>query len=222
MWINKIFTENYHTRATRNVYFSKLLSINFPNIQNILNIGGGGKRDLSNAIDNKKIRVFEIDFQGENDLTLNLDEIEKFPFKDKEFDCVCCFDVLEHLENFHKITNELIRVSSNKVFISLPVSSALFLNIIKNKKRDNEEEGYYFKFYGLPIKIPTDRHRWFLTVKDIEVFFEHLAKEKDLKVSFFSHKKKSIKFKIFKFFLGERNAKELLLPFVWIMLEKKL
>ena len=111
--------------------FQKLLSINFPNIKNILNIGGGGKRDLSNAIDNEKIKVFEIDFQGENDLTLNLDEVEKFPFKDNEFECVCCFDVLEHLENFHNITNELIRVSSNKVFISLPVSSALFLNIIK-------------------------------------------------------------------------------------------
>ena len=148
MWINKIFTEDYHTRATRNVYFSKLLSINFPNIKNILNIGGGGKRDLSNAIKNEKIKVFEIDFQGENDLTLNLDEVEKFPFKDNEFECVCCFDVLEHLENLHNIANELVRVSSNKVFISLPVSSALFFNIIKNKKRDNDEEGYYFKFYG--------------------------------------------------------------------------
>ena len=58
----------------------------------------------------------------------------------------------------------------------------------ENKKRDNDEEGYYFKFYGLPIKIPKDRHRWFLTVKDIEFFFEYLAKEKNLKVSFFSSK----------------------------------
>ena len=39
-------------------------------------------------------------------------------------------------------------------------------------------------FMVLPIKIPKDRHRWFLTVKDIEVFFQYLAKRK-LKSKFF-------------------------------------
>ena len=92
---------------------------------------------------------------------------------------------------------------------------------MRNKKKKNVQEGYYFKFYGLPIEVPNDRHRWLLTVKDIEVFFENLVKKKNLNLNFFSHKKKSIKFKILKFFLGERITKELTLPFVWIMLEKK-
>ena len=220
MWNNKIYTENYYTRTARNKYFSKLLYLNYPNIKNILNVGGGGKRDLFNCLYNKNIKVFELDFTGDNDLTLNLDKIDKMPFKDNEFECVCCFDVLEHLENFHKITNELIRVSSGKIFISLPVSSSLFLNIIRNKRRTSNQEGYYFKFYGLPLEIPEDRHRWFLTAKDIELFFLNLAKQNNLKINFFSHNKNSLKFKFFKFLFRERIAKELILPFIWILLEK--
>lgn len=205
MWNNEIFTENYVSRSTRNKYFSKLLKSHFSEIKNILNVGGGGRRDLYNSLENKEIKVFEIDFQGDNDLKVNLDKIEKLPFSDNEYECVCCFNVLEHLENFHKMTDELIRVSSKKIFISLPVSSAMFLNILRNKKKKNVQDGYHFKFYGLPIEVPNDRHRWLLTVKDIEVFFENLVKKKNLDLNFFSHKKKSIKFKILKFFFRRKN-----------------
>ena len=190
MWNNEIFTENYTSRSTRNKYFSKLLKSHFSEIKNILNVGGGGRRDLYNSLENKEIKVFEVDFQGDNDLQLNLDKIEKLPFSDNEYECVCCFDVLEHLENFHKMTDELIRVSSKKIFISLPVSSAMFLNILRNKKKKNVQEGYYFKFYGLPIEVPNDRHRWLLTVKDIEVFFENLVKKKKSKPKFLFPQKK--------------------------------
>ena len=60
--------------------------------------------------------------------------------------------MLEHLENFHNITNELIRVSSNKVFISLPVSSALFLNIIKNKKEIMMKKDIILNFMAYLLK----------------------------------------------------------------------
>ena len=38
---------------------------------------------------------------GDNDITLNLDEIKKIPLDNKSFDAVVALDVLEHLENFH-------------------------------------------------------------------------------------------------------------------------
>ena len=56
MWNNEIFTENYVSRSTRNKYFSKLLKSHFSEIKNILNVGGGGRRDLYNSLENKEIK----------------------------------------------------------------------------------------------------------------------------------------------------------------------
>ena len=127
---------------------------------------------------------------------------------------------MEHLENFHLIFDELVRVSKKYIIISLPNSSNLFSNILFNKKRDKNHEGFYTKFYGLPLQKPIDRHRWFLTVADIERFFMQQSMKQNLELTFFSHNYKKFKFKFLSSLIGERVTKELLLPWVWILLKK--
>ena len=172
--MNKYPTPNYSNREERNLYVIELIKSSLINTETILNIGGGQKRYLKNS----GFITTEIDKEGDNDYNLNLDLIERLPFEDKNFDVVLALDVLEHLENLHFILNEIIRVSKKYVIISLPNSILDIIPIIFNKKcKDEINNGVYNKFYGLPLKKPIDRHRWFLTVKDIERFFEDNSKK---------------------------------------------
>ena len=66
--------------------------------------------------------------------------IEKLPVKDNKFEIVGCFQVLEHLpfEKFLHLLEELKRISSKYIFISLPfanhkIMADLFLPKIKKK-----------------------------------------------------------------------------------------
>lgn len=231
MWNDNIFTKKYKNRQERYQYLSNLILKHFKDTNNIINISGGGKRHLEKAMSNQnnKISIFETDINGDCDLLLNLDKIDRLPFNDNQFDTVLCLDVLEHIENFHIIINEIVRIPSKRSIISLPNCSNLFFNILLNKKRSNLKEGYYFKYYGLPISCPEDRHRWFCTIKDYEIFFKDLAFKNNLNVAFknnlnvqfFSHNRKSFLFKVIKVFFGERLSNELFLQNIWIVLEKK-
>ena len=146
---DKFPTPNYNSRKERNIFFLKLLEKNFSKIKTILNLGGGQKRYLKES----PYTVTEIDMSGDNDITLNLDEIKKIPLDNKSFDAVVALDVLEHLENFHLILDEMNRLSKKYIFISLPNSFGSFFDIIFNKeKEDKMNNGFYNKFYGLPLK----------------------------------------------------------------------
>ncbi|MBK7579681.1 MAG: class I SAM-dependent methyltransferase [Myxococcales bacterium] len=48
--------------------------------------------------------------------------IESLPFRERQFDVVCCFETLEHLpfEKFHRAVKELARVAEKWVLISVP------------------------------------------------------------------------------------------------------
>jgi len=54
--------------------------------------------------------------------------VTQLPFVDESYDCVCAFQVLEHLkyEESLRALNEMIRVSSRYVIISLPDSKILW------------------------------------------------------------------------------------------------
>ena len=95
-------------------------------------------------------------------MIINLDKVSRLPFEDSEFDLCCAFDVLEHLEKFHLINNELLRVAKQYVLISLPNSAfEIYNNVLKNnpQKRPDCNRGTFSKYYGLPIIEPDDRHR---------------------------------------------------------------
>lgn len=97
-----------------------------------------------------------IDVAGEPDMTVNLEQVERLPFEDGQFDCVVCTDVLEHLDNLHAIFDELLRVSRSRVVMSLPNCWALARVPIRRGRGS-------FSHYGLPTDRPMDRHKWFFS-----------------------------------------------------------
>ena len=158
MSLTKYLNPNYSNRQERNEYVLELITKNFLDTKSILNIGGGQKRYLKNS----GFIVTEIDKEGDNDFSLNLDVIDKLPFENNSFDTVLALDVLEHLEKFYFIFEEILRVSKKNVIISLPNSMIDLIPIFLNrKKKDKNNQGVYNKFYGLPVQEPIDRHRWF-------------------------------------------------------------
>ena len=128
----------------------------------------------------ENIQYTGIDISGKPDLVLNLDAVEKLPFDTDAFDMVVCADVLEHLENIHLIFDELCRVSSKYVIITLPNPFSELINHMRKKKyakttTERINHGKYGKFYGLPLEKPDDRHRWFFSYDEAQEFIEYRA-----------------------------------------------
>ena len=92
------------------------------------------------------------------------------PFQDKEFDFVCCLDVLEHLNNAHEIFDELARVSRKFILLSLPNNFYLWerIRIMRGTIPNNK--------YGLPSNPPEDRHKWFFNLNNATKFISYKSK----------------------------------------------
>lgn len=135
----------------------------------ILDIGCRNK-DLKRFLD-RDAEYTGLDIAREADLIVDLDK-EKIPFPDNSFDCVVCFDVLEHLENIHLVFDEIIRVSSKYAIISLPnCYAANFFKIITGRGGT--------RHYGLPSDPIKDRHRWFFNYQEAKDFIlERVQKNK--------------------------------------------
>jgi hypothetical protein len=90
MWDNSFITKNYVTRTERYEYFDALISNHFPQIKKILNIGGGGKRDLEKFLGDK-IKVFEVAtfFYKYTDLIPNIFPSTFVSSSNASFSCVC-------------------------------------------------------------------------------------------------------------------------------------
>ncbi len=120
-----------------------------------------------------------IGYGNDIDVELNLEKTP-LPFKDNEFETVICFDVLEHLENTHEVFDELCRVSSDHIIISLPNPWSDFFTVLRNGDHSPETR---LKFYGLPKEKPEDRHRWFYSKQEAIDFIEYRANKNGWKVS---------------------------------------
>jgi SAM-dependent methyltransferase len=105
-----------------------------------------------------------IDIGGKPDLRIDLEAAERLPFEDQAFDTVLCSDVLEHLDNLHRVFGELVRVARRYLVISLP-------NNWTNARRPIERGKGSFAFYGLPAEKPQDRHKWFFGLSEARDFF---------------------------------------------------
>jgi len=157
-----------------------------------------------------------IDISGSPDITLNLEK-ESIPFKEKSFDTVICLDVLEHLDNLHEVFEEIIKISSKNIIISLPNCWGSFKSSFYKTLSP--------KFYGLPDGKPNDRHKWFFNTDDIIIFFEKMAQKNNMKINkltFVAHGF-SIKSKIISL-LFKIISKKLYYNFfvnsVWVVFEK--
>lgn len=55
-------------------------------------------------------------------------DITNLKFNDNSFDTVICLDVLEHIKNWSAVLNKLVKISKNRVIISVPATeSKIFL-----------------------------------------------------------------------------------------------
>ncbi len=93
-------------------------------------------------------------------------EKELLPYADKSFESVVCLDVLEHIDRFHTAFDDLLRVSSKHVIISLPNCwRKMFKQMLKGTGTQAS--------YGLPPESPMDRHRWFFNPQELEEFLAY-------------------------------------------------
>lgn len=129
---------------------------------------------LKQCLTTKKVTGIDID--GDPDFTVDLDKEKLHRFQDNSFDLVVCTEVLEHLDDFHTMVDELFRVSNRYVLISLPSCMDLYTkyNFVFHDKIG--------KYYGLPLEKTNDRHKWFFSWEDLDIFFETYCKKNNLKI----------------------------------------
>lgn len=217
---NKDVVPAYESREDRNRWASSVIR-SYPGSR-LLNLGGGGKRHLGKHL-GAQWDVHEVDITGDCDTLLNLDEIDRLPFDDNSFDTSCAFEVLEHLEQFHLLVDEMFRVTRSTILLSLPNAFVEARQVLRNHRPyDNPlENGVYSKFYGLPLEKPGDRHRWWLTFEDIVRFFVHLESRRACRIEFYiPHLEPTTTRKIIRRLAGDRVFLNLFCSNVWIKLDK--
>ena len=121
-------------------------------------------------------RYTGIDLSEEADIHQNLMIHGHLPFEDGSWDAVVCLDVLEHLENLHEVFDELVRVASRNILVSLP-------NNWNSARRRLQRGVGGIAHYGLPLEPPEDRHRWFFSLLEALEFFVGQAELHGLEVS---------------------------------------
>ncbi|SCA63544.1 hypothetical protein SCG7109_AR_00140 [Chlamydiales bacterium SCGC AG-110-M15] len=222
----------YSDRESRNQFIADELHAYLGH--SILNVGGGGENFLKSFLP-KETQYVEIDIAGSPDYLINLETDLPLPFKDNSFETTIATDVLEHIETFHEVFEELIRITNRYVIISLPNSFVDTFAILKNRpyKNDNSElrrqsYGKYMKYYGLPYSRPPDRHKHFLTYTDIVEFIQYHEKQGLYKIKEIfpiGYKRKNPLKNFALSFLGLTLGKEarmnLSCPTCWAILEKK-
>lgn len=163
----------YTDRDERNAFIADELTEYIGS--SVINIGGGGKKFLKKYL-SQDTSYFEIDIDGEPDLKIDIDTGHPLPIEDNTYETVICTEVLEHLNNFHHVFGELIRISERFIIISLPNSVMSFYSYLRNKPCTQHETqqskhfGRFRKFYGLPLEQPFDRHKWFFSYTEAEEF----------------------------------------------------
>lgn len=87
---------------------------------NILSIKAGAVRGLD--VDQRSVDFCKQSLIGKNPKLLSVDLYDGYQtsFKDKEFDVVTCVDVLEHVKDYDRFIDELLRITKKAVIISTP------------------------------------------------------------------------------------------------------
>lgn len=131
----------------------------------ILEAGCGRGQNLA-ALKARGFQVFGIDFADSiireikeirPDLDVRTGDLKDLPFGDGEFTVYLSFGVLEHFvkeEDVKTIINEAKRVTSQKIFISVPyLSPVLIQNYRRDKLDKNVSEGIFYQYYFSQAEI---------------------------------------------------------------------
>ncbi len=205
--------DHFVDREGRAAFIAKTFKNEIDQASSILDVGSD-YNSLKKIVGEK---VLGVDLYGEPDIVIDFEKEKLTKFSDNQFGLVVCTEVLEHLENFHEMLDELVRVSNKYIVISLPNCMSIFarFNILFR--------GNAGKYYGLPFHKPQDRHRWFFSHKDIERFFQDYQKNNNVRIlkrflqcNFSS----SWKGKLVRFFVKTFNINAASQSY-WILLEKK-
>jgi hypothetical protein len=147
--------------------FQGLISA-FPHLWDglVLDVGCRSKT-LRYALSDKNIGYYGLDLSSPADIIASLED--GLPFEDHSFRTVIGLDVLEHIDNIHRGFNELCRVSSHYVLITLPNSYEVTYRIKFLLGRQLSGK------YGLPHNAPYDRHRWLFSLREARDFTHSLG-----------------------------------------------
>lgn len=170
----------YNSRESRSRWLAERFEKEIAQAKTVLDVGCHN-RDFKKHIPDT-IKYTGIDIAGQPDIKINLDQTEALPFEDNQFGLTICADVLEHLENIHLIFDELCRVSSRYIIVTLPNAMASIPELLKGKyyTRDREKQkqfGTYMKFHGLPLEKPDDRHRWYFSYEEASRFIKYRSEK---------------------------------------------
>lgn len=226
----RITFESYSSRDSRNKFIAETFSTYMTS--SVINIGGGGEKNLLRYI--QPTKYLEIDITGAPDLKVDLDRDYPLPISDGSAETVVCTDVLEHLDELHRVFRELLRISRRYVIISVPnalteVRPYLFRTLYSGRAGiGGYDVGRFSKFYGLPCYKPYDRHKWFFSYTEAEMFFRNLANElqyeviEEVPIGIVSRSlMSSVARFIVKNTLGEDTVKDFFYNTYWCVLEKK-
>lgn len=171
-YMKKVFAY-FVDRPGRALFISEMFKNEITQSQFILDVGC----DINTLKKLVGSKVIGVDLYGNPDYQINFETEGLARFSQNQFDLVVCTEVLEHLENFHEMLGELIRVSSRYILISLPNCMDFFtrINILFR--------GQAGKFYGLPSSKPSDRHRWFFSHSDAEKLFLDLGEDGSISIN---------------------------------------
>lgn len=156
---------HYISRETRSEFIAKHFD---PIIKGKLLDVGCFEKALQSFLP-RDIEYLGIDLYGKPDIVFDL-ESGPLPVKSRSFDVVVCADVLEHLENIHRVFDELLRVSREYVIVALPNCwHGNWRWVFPWKEMSSG------KYYGLPKERPIDRHRWFFNATEAVNFLHNRA-----------------------------------------------
>ena len=94
-------------------------------------------------------------------------EREPLPFADRSYGTVICLDVLEHVDDIHRLHDELFRVADRRVVISLPNNWPGFLWNVLAGRNLRHRAGYGLG--PLPAR-PGERHKHFFNLEEAASF----------------------------------------------------
>jgi hypothetical protein len=128
--------------------------------------GGFGK-----LLDSNESSYLALDLDAPADVVANLES--GLPFGNGAFRCVLALDVLEHTNHMHRSFDELCRVSSQFIVITLPNTYVLDARL--RFLRGLPISGKYI----LETEPRADRHRWQISLSEASAFCRYRAERCD-------------------------------------------